>query len=123
MTPAFLRSTIVLIAAGGIGLLSAPAGAFDQERECSVPESFYAYEPPLTTTAKALAGRREVVIAALGGASPLGLAAGGAGFAWPARLASALAGRISPAAAKGVDLAVAPPTPARAADRSDRRLP
>ena len=120
MTPAFLRSTIVLIAAGGIGLLSAPAGAFDQERECSVPESFYAYEPPLTKTAKALAGGRQVVIAALGGASTLGLAAGGAGFAWPARLASALAGRFSSTRVKVVNLAEARQTAKRAADRLDR---
>src|SRR5207244_11291460 len=107
MTPAFLRSTIVLIAAGGIGLLSAPAGAFDQERECSVPESFYAFEPPLTKTAKALAGGREVVIAALGGSSTLGLAAGGTGLAWPSRLASALAGRFSSARIKVVNRAEA----------------
>src|SRR2546429_4972163 len=117
MPPAFLRSTIVLIAAGGIGLLSARAGAFAQERECSVPESFYAYEPPLTKTAKALAGGRQVVIAALGGASTLGLAAGGAGVAWPARLASGLSGGFSAARVKGVNLAPAGQTARRAAVR------
>jgi lysophospholipase L1-like esterase len=120
MTPAFLRSTIVLIAAGGIVLLSAPPGAFGQERECPVPESFYGFEPPLTKTAKALAGGREVVIAALGGASTLGLAAGGASLAWPARLAATLAGRFPSARTKVVNLAVARQTAKRAADSLDR---
>ena len=79
------------IATMAVGLLITVVGAFAEERECSVPERFYAFEPPLTKTAKALAGRREVVIAALGGASTMGVAAGGLEFAWPARLASALA--------------------------------
>ena len=47
-----------------------------------MPERFYAFEPPLTKTAKALADGREVVIVVLGGSSTLGLAAGG-----PLRLA------------------------------------
>jgi hypothetical protein len=120
MTAAFLRYAIVVIAATGIGLLSAPAGAFGQERECPVPERFYTFEPTLTKTAKALAGGREVVIAALGGASTVGLAAGGPGLAWPARLASALAERFPSARTKVVNLAVARQTAKGAADRLDR---
>ena len=120
MTPAFLHCAIVLIAAVGIGLLSAPVGAFGQERDCPVPERFYTFEPPLTKTAKALAGGREVVIAALGGASTVGLAAGGPGLAWPARLAAALAGRFPSARTKVVNLAVARQTAKAAAERLDR---
>jgi hypothetical protein len=120
MIPGWLRHCIVFIAAGGIGLLSAPAAAFAEERECSVPERFYAFEPPLTKTAKALASGREVVIATLGGASTAGLAAGGADFAWPARLAAALAEKFPSARAKVINLAVARQTAKRAADRFDR---
>ncbi|HEY2917970.1 MAG TPA: GDSL-type esterase/lipase family protein [Candidatus Binatia bacterium] len=120
MTAAFVRYAVVLIAAGGIGLLSAPAAAFAEERECTVPERFYAFEPPLRKTAKALAGGREIVIAALGGASTVGLAAGGADFAWPARLAAALAEKFPSARTKVINLAVARQTAKRAADRLDR---
>jgi lysophospholipase L1-like esterase len=116
MTPAFLRYAIV-IAATGIGLLSAFAGAFGQEQECPVPERFYASEPPLTKTAKALASGREVVIAVLGGASTVGLAAGGSGLAWPARLSSVLAERFPSARIKIVNLAVARQTAKAAAER------
>jgi hypothetical protein len=120
MIASWLRHSMVLIAAGGIGLLSAPAAAFAQERECSVPERFYAFDPPLTKTSKALAGGREIVIAALGGASTVGLAAGGADFAWPARLAAALAEKFPSARTKVVNLAVARQTAKRAAERFDR---
>jgi hypothetical protein len=120
MTPVFLRYAIVLIAAAGSGVLFPPAGAFGQERQCPVPESFYTFEPTLTKTAKALAGGREVVIAALGGASTVGLAAGGPGLAWPARLASALAERFPSARTKVVNLAVARQTAKAAAERLDR---
>ena len=79
MTPAFLRYAIVLIAAAGMSVLSAPVGTFGgQEHECPVPERFYTSEPLLTKTAKALTGGQEVLIAVLGGASTVGLAAGGA---------------------------------------------
>jgi len=120
MTPALLRYAILLLAAAAIGLLSAPAEAFGQERECPVPERFYTFEPTLTKMAKALAGRREVVIATLGGASTVGLAAGGPGFAWPARLASALAGKFPSARIKVVNLAVARQTAKGVAERLDR---
>jgi lysophospholipase L1-like esterase len=104
----------------GIGLVATPAGAFDQEHECSVPERFYAFEPPLTKTAKALATGREVVIAALGGASTVGRAAGRPGLAWPPRLASALAGRFPSTRTKVVNLAVARQTAKEAVERLGR---
>jgi lysophospholipase L1-like esterase len=120
MTPTFPRYAIVLIAAAGVGLLAPAAGAFGQERDCSVPESFYTFEPPLTKTAKALAGGREVVIAALGGASTVGRAAGGLDLAWPARLAAALADKFPSARTKVVNLAVPRQTAKEAVDRLAR---
>jgi hypothetical protein len=119
MTPAFLRY-VIIIAAAGMSLLSGPAGAFGQEQECPVPERFYTFEPQLTKTAKALAGGGEVVIAVLGGSSTLGRAAGGLGFAWPARMASVLVGRFPSARIKVVNLAVARQTAKGAAQRLDR---
>lgn len=120
MITGWLRRSTVLLAAGGIALLSAPAVAFAEERECSVPERFYAFEPPLMKTVKALGGGREVVIAVLGGASTGGLAAGGADFAWPARLGAALAQKFPSARAKVINLAEPRQTAKRAADRFDR---
>jgi GDSL-like Lipase/Acylhydrolase family len=118
MIPAFLRYAIVLIAAAGMGVLSAPVGTFGgQEHECPVPERFYTSEPLLTKTAKALTGGQEVVIAVLGGASTVGLAAGGPGLAWPARLSSVLAGRFPSARIKVVNLAVARQTAKTAVER------
>ena len=117
MTPAFLRYAIVLIAAAGMSVLSAPVGTFGQEHECPVPERFYTSEPLLTKTTKALTGGREVVIAVLGGASTVGLAAGGPGLAWPARLSSVLAGRFPSARIKVVNLAVARQTAKGAVER------
>jgi lysophospholipase L1-like esterase len=119
MTAAFLRCAIV-IASAGIALLSAPAGVLGQEQECPVPERFFAFEPPLTKTAKALAGGREVVIAALGGASTVGLAAGGPNLAWPARMSSVLAGKFPSARTKVVNLAVARQTAKAAVERFSR---
>jgi lysophospholipase L1-like esterase len=119
-TAAFLRYAIVLIAAAGIELLSAPAGSFGQEQECPVPERFYTFEPPLTKTAKALATGREVVIVALGGSSTVGLAAGGQGFAWPTRLASALAEKFPSARTNVVNLAVARQTAKGGTERLHR---
>jgi hypothetical protein len=117
MTPAFLRYSIVLMAAMVVGLLPAVTGAFAQERECPVPERFYTFEQSLTKTAKALASRREVAIATLGGASTMGLAAGGLEFAWPARMASALAERFP--RTKVINLAVGRQTAKRGAERLD----
>jgi lysophospholipase L1-like esterase len=120
MTPAFPRYAIVLIAAAGIGLLAAPAGALGREWDCSVPERFYTFEPPLTETVKALASGREVVIVALGGASTVGRAAGGLDLAWPARLGAALADRFPSARTKVVNLAVARQTAKDGVDRLAR---
>jgi acyl-CoA thioesterase I len=120
MTSALLRYVIIGITVAGIGLVATPGGAFDQEHECSVPERFYTFEPPLTKTAKALARGREVVIAVLGGASTVGLAAGRPGLAWPPRLASSLAGRFPSTRTKVVNLAVARQTAKEAVERMVR---
>ena len=85
-----------------------------------MPERFYAFEPLLTKTAKALAGGREVVIAALGGASTVGLAAGGPNLAWPARMSSVLVGKFPSSASKVVNLAVARQTAKAAVERFTR---
>ncbi len=118
MIPVFFRYVMVLIAAIAVGLLPAVTGPFAQERECPVPERFYTFEPPLTKTAKALASRREVVIAVLGGASTMGVAAGGVEFAWPARLASALAEKFP--RTKVINLAVGRQTAKRGGERLER---
>lgn len=120
MTSPLLRVTIPLMAAAAIGIPSVPVGAFGEGQECSVPESFYAFEPTLSKTTKALADGREVVIIILGGSSTLGLAAGGGGFGWPARMAAALAVRFPSARVKAVNLAVARQTAKGAADRLAR---
>ena len=120
MTPNFPHHAIVLISAVVIGLLSAPVKTFGEEQECPVPERFYEFEPPLTKTAKALAAGREVVIAALGGASTVGLAAGGPNLGWPARMSSVLAGKFPSARIKVVNLAVARQTAKAAVERFSR---
>ena len=119
MTLRSMSRTIILIAAGTIGFLCAPAPIFAQERECSVPERFYVSEPQLTKTPKAIAHGQEVVIVTLGGASTLGIAAGKPDLAWPARFAAALTERFPSAHIKVVNLAVARQTAKRAAERLD----
>jgi len=79
MTLRSMSRTIILIAAGNIGLLCAPAPIFAQERECSVPERFYVSEPQLTKTPKAIVHGQELVIVVLGGASTLGSFSSGCG--------------------------------------------
>lgn len=120
MTPAFLRYSMALTAAMAVGLLCAAAGAFAQEQECPVPERFYTFAPPLPKTAKALASRREVVIVTLGGASTMGVAAGGLQLAWPARLAAALSEKFPSKRIKVINLAVGRQTAKRGAERLDR---
>ena len=120
MMPAFFRRAMAPIAAMVVGLLFAVVGAFAQERECPVPERFYTFEPLLTKTGKALSGRREVVIAALGGASTTGAAAGGLELAWPARLASALAEKFPTARTRVVNLAVGRQTAKQGDERLER---
>ena len=117
MIAAFLHHSLFLIAATAVGLLITVVGASADERECPVPERFYEFEPLVTKTAKALAGRREVVIVVLGGASTMGVAAGGLEFAWPARLASALAERFPSKRVKVINLAVGRQTAKRAVER------
>jgi GDSL-like Lipase/Acylhydrolase family len=122
MTSDYRRCVILLVAAAGIGLLGAAPGVFGQERECSVPEHFYEFEPSLTKTPRALAAGREVVITTLGGASTVGLAAGRSGLAWPARLGSALAERFTSARIKVINLAAARQTAKEAAERLSREV-
>ena len=102
MAATFLHSTIGLLAAVGIWLLSLPGTAPAQEQGCAVPASFYDTEPTLLKTAEAIASGRTVSIVALGSASTLGRAAGSPDLAWPARLAVALRSRF-PAARVTVD--------------------
>lgn len=120
MIPAFLRNSMVPLAAMAVALLCSVVGALAQERECSVPERFYAFAPPLAKTAKALAGRREVVIVALGGASTTGVAAGGPELAWPARMAAALSEHFPSKRIKVINLAVGRQTAKQGAERLDR---
>lgn len=116
MIVSFIRGPMIAVA---FGLILGPAGV-SAEQECSVPERFYTYEPPLKKTPKALAGSRPLVIATLGGASSVGVAAGGTELAWPARLGSALTERFPSARTRIVNLAVARQTAKRAAERLDR---
>ena len=81
MIVSFIRGPMIAVA---FGLILGPAGV-SAEQECSVPERFYTYEPPLKKTPKALAGSRPLVIATLGGASSVGVAAGGTELACEAR--------------------------------------
>jgi hypothetical protein len=118
MIPILLRCVMVAVA---IGLISEPLGAA-AEQECTVPERFYLFEPPLKKTPKALASGRHVVIAAIGGASSIGRAAGGLELAWPARLGSVLSERFPPARTKIVNLAEARQTAKRAAERLERAV-
>jgi hypothetical protein len=118
MTPKLLRCLIII--AAGIGLLSVTVAGFSQEPECPVPERFYTSEPLLMKTAKALAGGQEVIIVVLGGASTVGLAAGGPSLAWPGRLSAVLARRFPSARIKVVNLAVARQTAKAAAERLAR---
>jgi hypothetical protein len=120
MIAAFLRYSMVLITVMAVGLLCTVADVFAQEGECSVPERFYTFAPPLTKTTKALASRREVVIVALGGASTMGVAAGGLELAWPARLAAALAEKFPSKRIKVINLAVGRLTAKRGAERLER---
>ena len=119
MISAFIRCSVILVAATAVGLLLIVVGAFAGEGDCPVPERFYEFQPILTKTAKALAGHREVRIAALGGASTTGAAAGGLEFAWTARLASALGERFPSARTKVINLAVGGQTAKRAVERLD----
>ena len=118
----FIRHVLILITASGIGFVPAPVGAFDQAHECPMPERFYEFEPPLTNTTKALASGREVILAALGGSSTLGLAAGATALAWPARLGSVLTDRFPSAHIKIVNRAAAGQTAKQGLDRIDRDI-
>ena len=118
----FVRQLFILITAAGIGFIAAPVGASDQAHECPMPERFYEFEPQLTKTSKALATGREVVIAALGGSSTLGLAAGATALSWPVRLGSVLTDKFPSARIKVVNRAVARQTAKQVLERLDRDI-
>lgn len=118
MISLFRRCSTVVTVAITVGPLFAIVGAFAEE--CSVPDRFYASEPLLTKTPKMLSSRRDVIIVTLGGASTMGVAAGGLEFAWPARLAAALAERFPSKRIRVINLAVARQTAKRAVERLDR---
>jgi hypothetical protein len=122
ITPGFLRYVFILITAAGIGFVPAAGGANDRAQECPMPERFYAFEPPLEKTPKALTAGREVVIVTLGGSSTLGLAAGATALAWPARLGSVLTDRFPSARIKVVNRAVARQTAKQVLERLDRDI-
>ena len=114
--------TMGLIAAAGIGLLSLLGTVSTQEQDCTVPAHFYATEPTLPKTASAIASGQMVFIAALGGASTLGRAAGGPDLAWPARLAAALTSRFPAAHVRVDNRAVAHQTAQQMASRLEREV-
>ena len=111
-----LRWTTLVIA---FGLLAQPAAAFT-EQECAAPERLYSSEPRTVATARSLTAGRHVTVAVLGGASTLGLAAGGLELAWPARLATVLTERFPSAEIQVMNLAVARQTAKRGVERLDR---
>jgi acyl-CoA thioesterase-1 len=122
MAGMFLRRTIGLIAAVGIGLLSLPGTAPAQEPGCAVPANFYNTEPMLPKIAVAIASGQTVSIVALGGASTLGRAAGSADLTWPARLAVALSSRFPAARVQVDNRAVARQTAQEMASRLVREV-
>ena len=119
MARAFLRRTIQLFAAAGIGLLCWPGTAPTQEQGCTVPASFYETEPTLQKTAAAIASGQTVLIVTIGGASTLGQAAGSPDLAWPARLAVALTSRFPAARVTVNNRAIARQTTQEMAARLD----
>lgn len=120
MTGTSLRRTACLLAVAGMGLMFAPPAGPAPVRGCPVPEALYAHEPVLPKTLRALAGGGEVMIVAIGGASTLGRAAGGAELTWPARLAEALAGRFPSLRVRVINFGVPRQTAQEMADRLDR---
>ncbi len=47
-----MRPTLVLVAACGVCLLLLLATTYGEERDCSIPERFYTFEPTLTRTSQ-----------------------------------------------------------------------
>lgn len=122
MASMFLRRTIGLIVAAGLGLLSLPGTALTQEQGCAVPASFYETEPTLPKTTAALTSGQTVSIVVLGGASTLGRAAGSPHLAWPVRLAVALTSRFPSARVTVDNRAVAGQTTQEMTARLDREV-
>jgi lysophospholipase L1-like esterase len=111
-----------LFAAAGIGLLPLLGTVPAQEQDCTVPTRFYDTEPTLPKTTSAITSGQTVSIAAVGGASTLGRAAGGPDHAWPARLAVALTSRFPAARVQVDNRGVAHQTAQEMASRLDREV-
>ncbi|MEK6709422.1 MAG: GDSL-type esterase/lipase family protein [Nitrospinota bacterium] len=122
MAGVYLPLAAGLFGAALLGLVPPALAAPAPPRDCGVAESFYAFEPPLPKTIRALRSGGETVIAAVGGASTLGRAAGGREHAWPARLSEALVKRIPAARVKMVNLGVPRQTAREAAARLEREV-
>jgi acyl-CoA thioesterase I len=119
---ALRRRGRAVITTAGLALLLTSRAAWGQEAACSTPEGFGASEATVPKTAKALAAGSDVLIVTLGGSSTLGVAAGGAQLAWPARLAQTLAGRFPSARVEVVNLAKPRQTALEAAGRLAREV-
>jgi acyl-CoA thioesterase-1 len=122
MAGTFRHRTMGLLAAAGIGLLFLRGTVPAQEQDCTVPAHFYDTEPTLPKTTAAIASGQPVFIAAIGGASTLGRAAGGPDLAWPARLAVALSSRFPAVRVQVANRAVAHQTAQEMASRFDREV-
>lgn len=93
----------------GLWILALAFGAIAPGIEaCEAPYSFLDDQPALPRTYGDIRNGRQVLIAAIGGASTLGGAAGeDAKLAWPARAAAALAQRFPFASVRAINLGVA----------------
>jgi hypothetical protein len=101
---------IALIAAlllAGAGAARAEEAAPAEPPSCTVPEDAFEFEPQVNATRSALVAGKEITIVAIGGASTLGLAAGGPDHAWPARMGEALQRRYPAAKINVVNKSVA----------------
>lgn len=91
----FATGLIAPVLVAGLCALPAESGAIAAEpASCAVPLDEFEFEPKFPKTLAALDKGEAVTIVVVGGASTAGAAAGAADKAWPARLASALAGRF-----------------------------
>ncbi|MBI2978813.1 MAG: hypothetical protein HYY38_08350 [Rhodospirillales bacterium] len=91
----FATGLIAPVLVAGLCALPAESSAAAAEPEsCAVPLDEFEFEPKFPKTLAALDKGEAVTIVVIGGASTAGRAAGAGDKAWPARLASALAGRF-----------------------------
>ncbi len=95
----------ILLAGTGVAKAEEPAAA--EPPSCTVPDDAFEFEPLVNATRSALVAGKEITIVAIGGASTLGLAAGGPDHAWPARMGEALQQRYPAAKINVVNKSVA----------------